>query len=205
LKIIKGKNMKLNVMITGITPMLIHNGRTANPLNSFSKALKALTSKRKKTDEDIQEILALQWEASLYWNDKIGLYMPVENILASLLKACKKHKLGPSISGFVFNETLGFPIITANHDNFRALKADPENKFVKAVTIQKSKTITCRCILKEWKLQFNCDLDGSIIDANDVRMIIQTMSNRIGLGVWTPSHPKPGIFGKFQVDTLEIN
>lgn len=196
--------MKLNVNITGITPMLIHNGRTANPLNEFSKALKSLTSKRKKTDDDIQAILALQWEASLYWSDKIGLYMPVENILASLLKACKKHKLGPSISGFVFNETLGFPIITDHHTDFEALKSDPENKFVKAVTIQKSKTITCRCILKEWKLSFCCDLDGSIIDPNDVKTIMNTMSNRVGLGVWTPSHPKPGIFGKFNIDSLVI-
>ncbi len=197
--------MKLSVSITGITPMLIHNGRTANPLNSYSKALKALTSKRKKTDDDVHAILDLQWEASLYWSDAIGLYMPVENILASLLKACKKHKLGPSISGFVFNEPLGFPIITANHDNFEALKADPENKFVKAVTIQKSKTVTCRCILKEWKLNFNCDIDGSIIEPNEVRTVINTMSNRVGLGVWTPSHPKPGIFGKFQIDSLDIS
>lgn len=192
----------MEVSIKGLTPMIIHNGRTANPLNIFSKNLKALTSKRKKTDDDTNEILALQWEASLYWSDTIGLYLPTENILAALLKACKIHKLGPKISGFIFEEPIGFQIITNNHNDFVKLKSDPSNKFVKAVSIQRAKTISCRCILNEWKLSFSCELDGSIITDSEAKTVIGSMSKRVGLGVWTPSHPKPGTFGKFIIERL---
>ena len=43
--------------ITGnIVPMISHNSQLANPLNRYSKAMKALTGKRKKTDQDIEDI-----------------------------------------------------------------------------------------------------------------------------------------------------
>ena len=194
--------LRMEVSLTGVTPMIIHNGRTANPMNSYSKAMKNITSKRKKTEEDIEELLSIQWESSLYWSDKIGLHMPTENILAALLKAAKKHKLGPSISGFVFDEAVGFPIIAPHHDNFEEFKKDLSNKFVKAVTIQRSKTISCRCILNNWALSFSCEIDESIIDPSSAKLVVETMSKRIGLGVWTPSHPKPGTFGKFLINRL---
>lgn len=199
------KERRCFVEIISDTPMLIHNGRTANPLDDFSKAMKAITSKRKKTEEDLEKLMDIQWEASLYWNDQIGLYMPVENLLAALLKACKKHKMGPMVGGFVFTEKLGFPIITKNHDNFEALKADKENKFVKAVTIQRSKTLACRPIFNEWKINFDFIVDLSVLIESDVTMILNTMQNRVGLGVWTPSHPKPGNFGKFKIHDIRFN
>jgi hypothetical protein len=71
------KKLICYVEIEGITPLLIHNGRTANPLDELTKKFQVLTYKRKKTDEDHEKILDIQWQASLYWNDEIGLYMPV--------------------------------------------------------------------------------------------------------------------------------
>lgn len=198
------KVTKCYVEIEGDTPLLIHNGRTVNPLDEYAKKLKVLTSKRKKTDEDLEKILDLQWHASLYWNDKIGLYMPVENILACLHKAAKKHKMGNNVSGFVFGEKLGFQIIVPGHDSIQALAANPDYRFVKAVTIQRAKTMSCRACFPEWSLKFNFELDPSILTEDDATMILNTMSSRIGLGVWTPSHPKPGNFGKFIIKNIEF-
>lgn len=193
---------KAEVHVKGITPLLIHNGRMANPLDLFSKKMKTVTSKRKKTEEDIQEILRIQWEGSLYWDDKVGLHMPVENVMACIFKACKKHKLGQSVSGFVFDEAIGFPILTKNHDSLDGLKADPSNKFVKTVTVQRAKTLSCRPMFETWELKFDFFVDESIVTIDEVKTIISTMSQRIGLGVWTPSHPKPGNFGKFLIKSL---
>lgn len=198
------KEMKCFVEIVGETPLLIHNGRTANPLDEFAKALKTVTSKRKKTEEDLEKILDIQWNSSLYWNDKIGLYMPVENLQAALFKACKKHKMGNSVSGFVFNEKLGFPILVEGHESLEALRANPAYRFVKAVTIQRSKTLSCRAMFNEWALNFNFSIDLGLLTEDDVKMILNTMTNRIGLGVWTPSHPKPGNYGKFTIKSLKF-
>ena len=198
------KELKCYIEIEGETPLIIHNGRTSNPLDEYAKKMKVLTSKRKKTDEDIEKLLDIQWHASLYWHPKIGLYMPVENIQAALYKACKKHKMGNQVSGFVFGETVGFPILVDGHDNLAKLESIPAYRFVKAVTIQRSKTMSCRAMFEKWELKFNFEIDQSIITQDDVTMILNTMSNRIGLGVWTPSHPKPGNHGKFIIKDVRF-
>ena len=193
---------KAQVHIVGATPLLIHNGRMASPLDVFSKKMKLLTSKRKKTEDDLKNILEIQWEGGLYWDDEIGLHMPTENLLAALLKAYKHHKLGKNITGIVFDEPIGFPIITQNHKNLIALKADDSNKFIKAVTIQRSKTLSCRPIFKKWEMGFEFFIDEEFSGVDEIKMILFTMSQRIGLGVWTPSHPKPGSYGKFLIKSL---
>ncbi len=43
--------------------LMMHNGRTKDPLDPYAKALKKLTGKRKKTDADYLEISRLEWEA----------------------------------------------------------------------------------------------------------------------------------------------
>lgn len=58
------ETMKLR--LTGIAPLLMHDNKAANPLNPYAKAMKALTGKRKKTDDDLAEIARIEWEAGLY-------------------------------------------------------------------------------------------------------------------------------------------
>lgn len=193
---------KAEVSIKGITPLLIHNGRTASPLDEYAKKMKLITSKRKKTEEDIKNLLAIQWEGALYWDEKIGLHLPIENIMAALHKACKKHKLGPYVSGFIFEEPIGFPILAPHHNDWDGLQKDDANKFIKTVSIQRSKTLSCRPIFNSWEMNFDFFIDESMLTLDDVKLIVSTMSQRIGLGVWTPSHPKPGNFGKFLIKKL---
>lgn len=193
---------KCKMHIIGLTPMIIHNGRTASPLNEYSKRMKEITSKRKKTEEDINELLLIQWEGALYWDEKIGLNMPIENLMAALLKAARKHKMGPMISGFVFDEPIGFPILTEYHNNWEKFKAHQGNKFIKAVTIQRSKTLSCRPMFNKWELKFDFRVDEEVLSIDEAKMILGTMSSRIGLGVWTPSHPKPGNYGRFVIKEM---
>ena len=43
-----------------------HNGQTADPRNRFSKAMKLISGKRKKTDSDLDELARLEFLAGLY-------------------------------------------------------------------------------------------------------------------------------------------
>lgn len=54
---------ELKIKIVGISPLLMHNGQTSDPLNRFSKQLKAVSSKRKKSDEDYEEMARIEWHA----------------------------------------------------------------------------------------------------------------------------------------------
>lgn len=193
---------KVNVHLKGITPLLIHNGRTASPLDEYAQKMKQITSKRNKTEKDLKKLMDIQWEAALYWDDEMGLYMPVENLLAALWKGAKKHKLGPKVSGFFFEEAIGFPILTDHHKKLESLRADPRNKFTKMVTIQRSKVLSCRPIFKTWELKFEFLLDEEILTMEEAKMVLTAMAARIGLGVWTPSNAKPGRMGRFLIKEL---
>lgn len=193
---------KVYVKVKGITPMLIQNGRCANPLDPFTKKMKSLTSKKNKTDDDLHLILETQWEASLYWNDEIGLYMPSENMYAAFYKGAKKHKLGNKCSGIIFPDPIGYPIITDFHSSFPEFKADKKNRFIKPVVVQRAKTISCRPIFHNWSINFDLEFEREVWDVNEIKTVLQTMSNRIGFGVWTPGSPKPGIHGKFIIESI---
>src|ERR1043166_8320444 len=84
----------LKYQATGITTLLMHSDVTANPLHPFTKDLKALTGKRKKTDEDYERIAKSEFIASLYYKKDTGYYMPAKNIDATLLASAKMFKLG---------------------------------------------------------------------------------------------------------------
>jgi hypothetical protein len=194
---------KIKVNITGVTPLLLHNGRTANPLDPYCKKMKSLVSKRSKTDEDHEEILDVQWEAALYFSERIGLYMPSENIFAAISTAARKHKLGQKSGGISLTEALGYPIVTANHLSLADLKADRTNRFYKTVNIQKSKTLSCRPIFNDWKMEFEFEFEKDIVDVNEIMTILMTLNSRVGFGVWRPSSPKPGSYGKFIYNNID--
>jgi len=194
---------KCSLTMLGMTPMIMSNARAANPLDSYAKKLKTITSKRKKTDEDQEEILLIQWESRLYLNDNKEVYLPWENLFACILKAAKKHKLGPKMGALSF-EKFGFPLNTKNAKNFVALRADPNNKFVKLCTIQRSKTVLCRPIFNEWSCDFDFEFDVDILDPSDMKTILITAAEEVGFGDWRQSSPSPGPYGRFVIENLKI-
>src|SRR3990167_9355431 len=48
--------MDITITLTGASPLLMHNPRMVDPEFELNRQIKALTSKRKKTDDDLQSI-----------------------------------------------------------------------------------------------------------------------------------------------------
>ncbi len=92
----------MEVTIEGVSPLLMHNGQTADPLNKFSKELKAVSSKRKKTDEDYAEMSRIEWHAGLYVDKHGFIVLPSEALEAAIGDGAKKSKLGKAFKSAVF-------------------------------------------------------------------------------------------------------
>ena len=85
------KNIKLK--LTSTCPLMLNNARTVNPFDEYSKMLKPLTSKRVKTEDDLEEISRIKFMASFYYQD--GTYiLPANNIEQSFIEAARERKLG---------------------------------------------------------------------------------------------------------------
>ncbi len=196
------QNDVVTISIKGITPLIMSCPKATNFLDPKVKQFKALSQKRNKTEQEKEELLAKQWELGLYWEDGLGLYIPSEMITAGILHAAKVHKLGKKTIGIMTTQPIGYPLITPNHNDLNKLTEDPKNKFIKDVVIQKSRVLASRPIFSQWKLEFDLEIDKDLLDISDLTNIIFTWSQKGGLGVWRPSSPKPGSYGRFIVESM---
>lgn len=186
----------VNITIESSGPMLMHSDRTANPLNSHTKALKAITGKRKKTDDDHYEISRLEFIAGCYHNG--GWYLPSANIEAMLLASAKHFKLGTTIKQALLVPDDG----TFNFDDE---KLKPEDLFKveeyvdqRTVKIGTSKTIRTRPIFPKWKSVFTCWLDTDKMDVEQLVQIVENAGKYVGIGDYRPR------FGKFTITKKEV-
>ncbi len=73
---------KLKIRLTGVAPLVMHNIQLADPRYVRKSGIKAITSKRQKTEADELELMRLEYIAGLYWND--GPYLPGVNVEAAI-------------------------------------------------------------------------------------------------------------------------
>lgn len=46
--------MRIIIIVTGTSPLLMHNPRMVDPEFDLNRLIKSITAKRKKTDEDLK-------------------------------------------------------------------------------------------------------------------------------------------------------
>lgn len=198
------KEALIEITIRGIAPLIMSNGRMADPLDPYAKLKKAYTSKTKKTDEDYASLADIEFEAALYWSDEIGVYLPAENLQRMLHDAAKKIKLGRQIVHAVVNEAP--PLIFDDHDNLAALKARKDIHFRAICGVNGKKVVVCRPrIPTGWTSTFTVSLDLVEMDIRQFEQVIEIAGRKIGLGNWRPAAPKvPGRYGRFVVEKMEV-
>lgn len=197
---------KVTFTVKGLTPLILHCGQTADPLNEFSKRLKKVSSKRKKVDEDHLEMSSIEWDSSLYRHESFGgtgLYMPSENIFACLVKASKKLKMGPFISAVLMDQPIGYALKT-KYKTIEDAKRDPATWFKKIVSVQTSKVVRTRSIFQEWSIDVSLELDHSTMDVEQLKQILTIAGKSVGMGDWRPGSPKcPGVYGRFCIENFK--
>ena len=81
----------ISFKITGTSPLIQANPQTVNPFNKYTKELSTLTSKRKKTEDDLMEISHIKFIASLYYDKDKGYLIPASHFWKSKTKLTTKH------------------------------------------------------------------------------------------------------------------
>lgn len=186
----------LKLRLNGLSPLLMHNGQLADPLNPFTKQLKAVTGKRKKTDEDHEEIARIEWHASLYTDDDGRLAMPGENIEACLIDGAKKSKLGKQSKSSVFID--GTPVVEYGGRKKAAdLWGDAQYRDIRGVKVGMARTMRCRPIFRQWSIDVDVKYNPDLIDRSDVLKSMCDAGQQCGLGDFRPK------FGRFEVEVLD--
>lgn len=177
-------------------PLLVNNPQVVNPFNHYSKQIKEITSKRKKTEEDSNDLAKLKFFASLYVNDKGDYFIPAEHFEQAIVSAAKEKKLGAKLQR-------SFRVESDAILDFKDKKKSPEELFelgtyvdVRDAGIQKSRIMAVRGIFPEWKSKIWITFDSEQIDESDLIACIQVAGERYGVGTYRRK------YGRFTVEKV---
>ena len=190
---------KIKCKFHGLSPLIMHSCQCVNPLHPISIKMKKITSKRTKTEEDIMALSDVEWEAGLYWNDEIGVYMPAENIEATVRNAAKSKKLGKHFEKGFMVEDMMVPLDIGENLTKEQMCADMRFRDVRPMKVQQSRVLRTRPRFNMWNLTFTAAYDENILNFDDVVNAIEYGGQYVGL---CDSRPK---YGKFTAKITELS
>jgi hypothetical protein len=180
--------------LVGVAPLLMHNGRLADPTNKFTKEIKKVATKRKKTEEDFLELKRLEWRGSLLEDDDGNIAMPADYILALVIAGAKKHKRGQDAKAGVYEAKPFFPFIHAGPKGIDELWEDGRFCDYRGVKVQQARTMRARPIFRTWSVPVELLVDPEIMNPGDAIEALKMGGERCGLGDFRPR------YGRFVVE-----
>lgn len=180
--------INFEIALDSTCALLMHNSRLSNPLDPATKALKKVTGKRAKTDDDHEEIARLEHAGSLYYLPDIGPYVPGDNVWRALYDAAKKQKKGPRIKEGVFISTDVNPLSYHGPRDIDGLWKNENFRLMASVKVQTSRTMRCRPRFGVWSTIAQGILDPNVLDFEELGSIAQVAGALVGLGDWRPRY-----------------
>ena len=208
------------IKVTGGTPLIMHNGRLANPMDKATKevgeAFKAYS--KNKTEENFYALARAEFMGSLYYLEQdgtvIGPVWPTDNLFTSLKKAGAKVKRGrsslknPVAAAIKWDAPEDNPLAYAGFGPGRPPRSAEElwknenYRLQKAARVGAAKVQRTRPIFKSWEFEATGVLDTEILDFEDLVAVAKIAGQLIGLGDWRPE--KGGSYGRFTAAVTDL-
>lgn len=189
----------LQVTWKGISPLIMHNCQCVNPLHPITKEMKKYTSKRKKTDEEYNILSNLEWEAGAYWQDGLGLYIPGENVEATIRNGAKVNKKGTDVEKYVNVTDLYIPFNYGENLTKEELIKRFEYRDTRIMVVNRQRIPRTRPRFDQWNITFNLMYNEEKIDLDTIVNAMEYAGSYVGL---CDSRPK---YGKFVATVEELD
>jgi hypothetical protein len=178
----------LTVKIEGASPLLMHNGQLADPLNEHARALSdaVKTAKKSKTDAAWEAAYKIEFFGSLYLDDKLEPCLPGEVLEALIVEGAKKTKQGKEVKAGVIVD-----------GNFALDYAGPRtaDKLWKArmfktatVKIRQDRVVRTRPMFTQWGCTFNVQFNPELVNRKDLIKFIEKAGAEVGVGDYRPRY-----------------
>lgn len=183
----------LTVQIKGIEPLLINNPQAVDPFNKYSRAAKEITSKRKKTDEDLLKLREIEIESKLYFDEKVGVWIPATWITAAIAaQSWAKAKIKKAdIRSCVFVNESKIKLNYACMDKVKTKTDVVKNEmFHTVLNLKQGQVRVCKAapIFNDWSVEFEILFDDTIINASDLKNLIEIAAKFGGFGDFRPTY-----------------
>lgn len=190
----------MRVRFAGISPLLHNNAQGANPRAKKTIAFKDATTKNKSkpTDDNFQALAEAEVNMRLYWDEKIGVYVPSRWVHESIArKACEvlgkkvgsKEKVRSAI--FMVDDKLQL-----DYDGKNKVKKESDiymnDAFVRVIIVKGSATGSRKpqhypCF-HEWSFVASIEFDTEFFTEQSIMDILNYTSKYTGFGDFRPTY-----------------
>lgn len=199
--------------IEGVSPLLLHSGQTADPLNQFSRATKRLEKKGKdKTEEYFKLMSILEWWGGLHLSTPAiiaedgtvtclsgtHITIPAHQLDSCIREGARKTKDGKQACAGVIVEADGI-LEHEGPQDLMQLVEDDRFHFRCAVKVSMSRVMRTRPRFDKWSITFTVCIDPEIVDPPSLDRWLTSAGRMIGIGDWRPGAPHGGNYGRFIV------
>ena len=192
----------IRVKINGVSPILMNNPQGVNPLHPLVIEKAKITSKRSKdkTEEDYAVISDLEWRIGIYWDANVGLYVPNECIMGTLVDGAKMNRNGSTVLKAVQVSESIIPLDIGEQQNYEKMLNDVRFRDVRSVVINRSRVIKTRPRFNTWRCEFDMVYDESVIDVATIALAFENAGKYCGLF----DNRKNG-YGRYTANITELN
>jgi hypothetical protein len=181
------------VTIEGTVPIVMHNGQTADPLNPYSKAIKQVSSKRKKVDDDYEKMAALEWEAALYLDKQKRVILNDYVVESCIVGGAKKSKSGQQAKTALFVSGDAEFLVDGRPVTLDEIKGKPEYRLAVPVKVGMARVVRTRPKFDKWSSKFTLQVMDNVANESEVKDWLRDAGMLVGLCDWRPK------FGRFKV------
>jgi hypothetical protein len=184
----------LHATLTGIRPLLLHNGQLADPTNEHTKALREVTSKRKKTDADHIEIKRLEWLGCLYRDEQGQVAVSEDMLLGCVSAGARAAKKGKQAQAALLGAQPFFALKYKGPTDLTELFNTGKFCDYRLVVIDRKRIMRARPRFNQWGLDAELLYDDSLLNRDDVVTALTVAGATVGMGDFRPR------FGRFTVE-----
>lgn len=177
--------------------MLMHNVRLADPTDEFAQAMKKISAKKKKTEDDFEALSHTEFMGGFYVDDNGKYVVPGEVVEAVIQDGAKLERRGKDALVAIFCENA---FILDKYDGPK----DPEKRFhdksckdKRMVRIQKSRVLRTRPKFTNWSAAGTVMYDPSQVDKKDVIRWLEVAGQQRGCCDYRPK------YGRFETEILK--
>lgn len=151
------------------------------------------------TEEELIQLSNLEWESGCYWHDEIGVYIPAENIEATIRNGAKASKKGKDIEKYVTVADLIIPLDYGEKLSKEELINNIKYRDSRPMVVSRARVLRTRPRFNQWKITFNLTYNEEKIDVGTIVNAMEFAGDFVGL---CDSRPK---YGKFVAIIEELD
>jgi hypothetical protein len=182
----------LSFHLRGESPLLMHRGGLADPMDPFAQQMKRISGKRDKTEADFRELARIEFFGGIYVDEHQQPCLPGEVVEATLINAAKKSKRGIQAKAGIICPG-NFPLIYDGPKSIEELWEDSQFRLTTGVIIKRNRIMRTRPRFQEWEVKIHVSYDQQLLNPSEIAGFVKRAGEEIGFCDWRPK------FGRFTV------